>query len=102
MRFKELRPWIGYWAPDQREVKPDYTVVELDCKGCMGPCGECYTRPTIQGINYPAPGESWQELNEWRKRYGLKEVGKNWHVNLKPSHLPATAGNAVPISRAAN
>lgn len=31
-------------------------------------------RPVIVGINVPAPGETWQDLNQWRRRYGLAPV----------------------------
>lgn len=32
------------------------------------------TRAAVKGINVPADGETWQELNQWRARYGLPPV----------------------------
>lgn len=31
-------------------------------------------RPIIEGINYPAPGETWEELQTFRAAYGLPAV----------------------------
>lgn len=33
-----------------------------------------HVRPVISGINYPAHGESFQELNRWRQSVGLNPV----------------------------
>lgn len=64
LRFSELAAWKGFVAAEQevkfimqRDVCPGcvletsykaflkaesgYTINELQCKGCMGPCGQC-------------------------------------------------------------
>jgi hypothetical protein len=31
-------------------------------------------REAIPFINVPGPGQTWQELNQWREAYGLRPV----------------------------
>lgn len=31
-------------------------------------------RPVIEGVNYPAPGETWDDVNDYRARYGMSPM----------------------------
>lgn len=44
------------------------------CNDCWERKFTSFERGIIVGINVPALGETWQELNEWRVSYGLKPV----------------------------
>jgi len=45
-------------------------LIELVCPPVRG----LRVRPVINGINYPAPGEDWNSLNQWRASFGLNPV----------------------------
>jgi hypothetical protein len=39
-------------------------------------------RPRLVGVNYPADGESWADLNRFRATYGLKPVSPETPTSL--------------------
>jgi hypothetical protein len=53
--------------PKPRRSREDFVIV-------VRPSRPASMREAIPGINCPAEGETWQDLAEWRARYGLPPV----------------------------
>jgi hypothetical protein len=65
---------LNYNPADQNLPTPRRSsddLVELVGRSTRHPAS---MRQAIPYINVPGPGQTWQELNQWRAAYGLRPV----------------------------
>lgn len=67
----------NYTAQDQDDIPanvPFRHYLPSDHIELVGVRKPTSMREAIPFINVPGPGQTWQELNQWREAYGLRPV----------------------------